>query len=368
MKICYVITKADEIGGAQIHIRDLSKSLLKDGHTPVVITGEKGLLVDYLYEMGIEVYVVNDLQRSISIKKDIRALWKILKVLKRVKPDIVSLHSSKAGALGRIACALLNIKVIFTAHGWAFANGVDEKEKKKYIRIEKFLSRFANKIITVSKQDKNLAIKYKVASEHRQVVIHNGMYDLPIESERNLSERSSDICNLVMVARFSEQKDHKTLFKALEQLRNEKWHLHLIGKGPGLEENIKLVESLNLSNKITFLGERNDVDKYLLKMDIFLLIANWEGFPRSILEAMRSSLPIIASDVGGVSEAINDAINGYLIPRGDSDLLTERLKNLIQDKGLRASIGVRNRADYIKYFTFEAMYRKTLQLYLEVTK
>lgn len=368
MKICYVITKADEIGGAQIHIRDLSKNLLKDGHTPVVITGEKGLLVDYLHEMGVEVHVVNDLQRAISIIKDFSALWKILRLLKSIKPDIVSLHSSKAGVLGRIACTLLNIKVIFTAHGWAFANGVDEKEKRKYIKIEKFLSKLANKIITVSKQDKNLAIKYKVASEQKQIVIHNGMYDLSIEKDHNLQDRNSDVCQLVMVARFSEQKDHKTLFKALEHLRNENWHLNLIGKGPSLEENIKLVESLNLSNKITFLGERNDVDEYLLRMDIFLLIANWEGFPRSILEAMRSSLPIIASDVGGVSEAITDAKNGYLIPRGDYELLNERLGSLIRDTELRTSMGIKNRSDYIKYFTFEAMYRKTLQLYLEVIK
>ena len=367
MKICYIITKADEIGGAQIHIRDLSKNLLKDGHIPVVITGEKGLLVDYLSEMGVEVYVVHDLQRAISVRRDLGALFKLSRLIKKIKPDLVSLHSSKAGVLGRIACAL-NVRVVFTAHGWAFANGVAENEKRKYIKIERFFSKFSNKIITVSEQDKKLALKYKVATDHKQVVIHNGMYDLSVEKDCNILDGENDVCNLVMVARFSEQKDHKTLFRALECLRNEKWHLHLIGKGPDLEDNIRIVESLNLSSRITFLGERNDVDEYLLKMDIFLLIANWEGFPRSILEAMRSYLPIIASDVGGVSEAIIDTENGYLIPRGDYKLLAERIKSLIRDTELRTSMGIKNRADFIKHFTFDSMYRKTLKLYLEVIK
>ena len=367
MKVCYVITKADEIGGAQIHIRDLSKNLLKDGHIPVVITGEKGLLTDYLTAMGVEVHVIEDLQREISITKDSKALIRLVRLLKQIRPDIVSLHSSKAGILGRIACRILNIKVLFTAHGWAFANGVCEREKKKYIKIERFFSSFANRIITVSEQDKKLALDYKVASDNKQVVIHNGMYDVS-NLVKNKTHTNADTINLIMVARFSEQKDHSTLYQSLSRLQHYNWHLNLVGKGPLLEENKKAVEELGLSERISFLGERDDVDQLLFQMDIFLLIANWEGFPRSILEAMRSSLPVIASDVGGVNEAIKDGVNGYLIPKGCIKSLTEKLSVLIESSEKRREMGGVNRSDFVKNFTFESMYQKTLKVYFEAIK
>ena len=363
MKVCYIITKADEIGGAQIHIRDLSKRLLQDGHEPVVITGEEGLLTDFLKDIGVKVYVVEVLKREISIKNDLKALVKIIKCLKKIKPNLVSLHSSKAGIIGRVACSVLKLKVIFTAHGWAFANGVENKGK--YIRIERFFSKFADRIITVSAQDKELALKYNVACDEQQVVIHNGMYDIQYPKK---TKNISDTINLIMVARFSEQKDHKTLFESLYRIKSLNWHLHLVGKGPELEKFIKLSEELGLSKKITFHGERNDVDKLLFEMDVFLLIANWEGFPRSILEAMRSSLPVIASDVGGTSEAIKDGINGYLIPKGCSKTLEIRLSELIHSQSKRAKFGNQNRDDFINHFTFDSMYKKTFNVYSEIAK
>ncbi|EML0243854.1 glycosyltransferase, partial [Vibrio harveyi] len=232
MKIIFVITKADEIGGAQVHVRDLSILAKKDNHDVTVIVGESGRLVYQLEKEGVPVIIVPELQRDINIIKDIKCIYKLSRVIARLDPDLITLHSSKAGVVGRIVAGLLRKRVVFTAHGWAFADGVDAKRKKLYIKIEKTLTKFTNKIITVSEQDKKLALENGVACDERQVVIHNGVHNQVCSTKY---DKDNAITRLVMVARFSEQKDHETLFYALARITHLPWELDLVGKGPKLE-------------------------------------------------------------------------------------------------------------------------------------
>lgn len=362
MKICFVITKADEIGGAQIHIRDLTYHLLKDGCNPYVIVGESGALVNELRKNNIPVYIVKDLVREINPLKDTKSILEIRKLFKIISPDLISLHSSKAGIIGRLAAKSLNIPVIFTAHGWSFANGVRKKEEILYRFIEKKMTPLATKIITVSAQDKKLAIKYGVANSEQQIVIHNGMPKLPtlIPSK---PKKEGAYTSLISVARFSNQKDHRTLFLALSQLKKFPWTLNLVGKGPLLDGAKQMVKEYDIEDKVFFLGERGDVAELLANSDIFLLISNWEGFPRSILEAMRAGLPVIASDVGGVSESVIHKETGYLVERGNVEDVKSKIESLLIDPMLCSNYGSAGMLRYNENFTFDAMYDKTKKLY-----
>ncbi|EPL6455568.1 glycosyltransferase family 4 protein [Providencia rettgeri] len=365
MNIIYIITKANEIGGAQIHVRDLSTAMKELGHNVTVIVGESGALTEQLHTNKIDYIIEPTLVRNISPIKDLICTIKLRSMLKKLSPDIVTLHSSKAGIIGRLALIRTGIPCIFTAHGWAFADGISGKRKKLYILIERIFSNFCDKIIAVSNQDKNLAIKYKVATNNKQVVIHNGIPDLSIKSS---SERtSSSIIRIITVARFSEQKDHITLLKALSKISSTNWTLDLVGQGP-LESHIKsLANELNLNDKVNFLGERHDVNKLLSLSDIFILPSNWEGLPISIIEAMSLSLPIIASDVGGVNEMVT-SFNGYLIPRGDSDKMSEAITELIDNRNKRISMGRKSREIYSESFNFQQMLTQTCNLYYQVSK
>ncbi|MEY0243211.1 glycosyltransferase family 4 protein [Providencia rettgeri] len=365
MKIVYIITKADEIGGAQIHVRDLSIAMTQLGHQVTVIVGEIGALTEQLEDSGINYIVEPKLIRNISPLKDIICTIKLRSILKQLSPDIVSLHSSKAGIIGRSALIGTKIPCIFTAHGWAFADGVSKQHKKLYIFIEKLFSKFCNKIVTVSNQDKNLAIKYKVASSAKQIVIHNGMPDKSFEFSKK--SKLSDTIDIICIARFSEQKDHTSLFKALAKITSLNWSLNLVGKGPLESEMKKLAKELQISNKISFLGERHDVSKLLSSSDIFILPSNWEGLPRSIIEAMSFSLPIIASDVGGVSEMVSPS-NGFLIPRGDINEMSSALRILIKNQDIRIRMGNISREIYCRSFNFQQMLDKTHNLYLQVSR
>ncbi|WP_449555187.1 glycosyltransferase family 4 protein [Lelliottia amnigena] len=364
MKVLFVITKADEIGGAQIHIRDLSTRLIEDECEVEVIVGEDGALVSELTNRNIPVHIVPTLVRNIDPIKDFKTILSIRALIKELKPDLISLHSSKAGIVGRLAAALTKVPVIFTAHGWAFANGVGKKQQQLYIFIEKMMAPLAKKIITVSKQDKELALKYNVASHEKQVVIHNGMPELDLNpKEKSLTPNKNKTINMISVARFSEQKDHKTMFLALSELTDLDWRLQLVGKGPLLEQYQQLAAELGIAKRIEFMGERHDVAQLLSNSDIFLLISNWEGFPRSILEAMRAGISVIASDVGGSSESLIDNETGFLIKRGDVRMLKDKIRYLIENPNLREQLGAAGYARYKANFTFEAMYTKTKALY-----
>ncbi|HEX6433316.1 MAG TPA: glycosyltransferase, partial [Gemmatimonadales bacterium] len=167
-------------------------------------------------------------------------------------------------------------------------------------------------------------------------------------------------------ARYEPQKDHTTLLHALGGLQNEAWELDLIGDGPLRLQTEALADSLGVRNRIHFLGQRKDVAQLLARAQISLLVSNWEGFPLSILESMRAGLPVVASNVGGVAESVQDDATGYLVPQAGVDQLRDRIGRLLRDPELRARLGTAGRRRFEQHFTLDEMVRKTLTVYQDV--
>lgn len=362
-KILYLITQGI-LGGAQTHVCHLALHL-KEKFDVHVAMGVKGPLFDKLNTEGVSVYYIPSLVREISPGKDFIALLQLIKLLKDIRPDLISTHSSKAGILGRLAARLLGIPSIFTAHGWAFTEGVSNKKRKFYIKTEKMAARWASKIICVSEYDRQLALGSGVGSKNQLVTIHNGM---PLIPGHQLADPSRENpVRLIMVARLSDQKDHRLLFEALAGVSvNKNFVVDLVGDGPLFSQHKEIARQMGLTGIVNFWGARTDVPELLSKAQGFLLISKWEGFPRSILEAMRAGLPVIASDVGGTRESVIDGETGFLVPRGDADTLRDRLLQLINDTELRVRMGRKGRERFLKHFTFERMLAKTIEVYEDV--
>jgi glycosyltransferase involved in cell wall biosynthesis len=364
-RILYIITLAN-LGGAQVHLFDLISSLPKHIISYVAI-GEKGWLYDQLKKQGVIVYNVESLVRQIAPIHDVKAVLQLNQIIKDVRPDIIHCHSSKAGFLGRISAKMCGVPTVFTAHGWAFTEGVSTKKRLLYKTLEKLAAKWTTKIICVSEYDRNLGLTAIADGADKLVIIHNGV----VEFGEEIRKRSSANCErlrLIMVARFSSPKDHALLLKAVVMLRREniRMTITLVGDGPNLEASKILASELGISEDVYFAGAKSDVNKILVDHDVFVLISNWEGFPISIIEGMRQGLPVVASDVGGVNEAVIDGETGFLIPRGDTDTLVARLRELHQNKELRKVMGHKGRKRFEEYFTINIMTSKTVDVYRNV--
>lgn len=362
MKIAFCITRMDEYGGAQVHLRDLCLWLKGQGHDPVVLSGWLGKVSDFLQSQDIECIEIPDLQRAIHPVKDFRAFVQIRDALKRVNPDIVACHSSKAGLLGRLAAKVCGLPVTFTAHGWAFTVGVSPVARIIYWVLEKIASYFTDRIITVSQYDRNLGIKFHIAHLRHITAIHNGMPMIPPVLR---SIKSHQPLNLLMVARIGAQKDHHRLLRVLWGCLDIDWTLNLVGGGDDLELR-QMVDKMGFADRVHFMGEREDVPDLMVAADVFLLISNWEGLPLSILEAMRAGLPVIASHVGGVSEAVVHQKTGWVVPAGQDAPLLDALQTLLPDRLRLMDMGRAGRARFEEKFTFQMMAQQTLAVYESV--
>lgn len=365
MRIAYTITRSDDLGGAQIHVRDLASALARSGHDVVVLAGGGGVLAGQLEDRGVPVVTLRHMARPIRPVADLRALRELTGHLRRLRPDLISTHSSKAGILGRIAGRRLGIPTITTAHGWLFDHPPVGRRQKMVWSIEKSVAPLAQRIVTVCESDRRLAIDSSVSDAARLVTIHNAMPDV---DEGLRANPDGDPPRLLMVARFAPQKDHATLFRALATLLDLDWKLDLVGTGPQEVSVRSLAGALGLSDRIRFLGMREDVPELIAASQLYLLISHWEGFPRSILEALRGGLPVVATDVGGVREAVVDGETGFVVPENDDVLLADRLKALLQDADLRRTLGWAARGHYEAHFTFDRLVEETLSLYKTVVR
>lgn len=360
--ILFVITRSDEIGGAHVHVRDLSLWLQSRGYQVSIVVGGSGFYIEHLRDHGLHVYPCRSMGRAINPVRDIKALIQLRRLIVGLAPDLVSLHSAKAGLLGRIlVCLGLNTPCLFTAHGWSFADGIAPLQKLLYLHIERWASQYCKLIITVCQSDLTLAIESRVAQASQLICIHNGMPDLP--QPARLPWSRSRCLYLISVARFESQKDHHTMISALSQLSAFDWHLNLIGDGSGRQSIEHYVMEMGLQDRISFLGRSNCVAELLASSDLFLLISHWEGFPRSILEAMRSGLPVIASDVGGVHESVQLGVNGWLIPPSNPVALKNALLEAFHNPSMLAEFGQAGRALFEQKFEFQSMAAKTESVY-----
>lgn len=364
LKICYIITLPD-LGGAQTYVKIILENSARYNIEPVLMTGREGWLTEQSRQLGIKTVIIKDMVREISPLRDIKAAWVIYNQLKKIKPDLVHCNSSKAGIVGRFAASLAGVPAIFTAHGWAFTDGVESKKRYLYRTIENIAGYMTKQIICVSDYDRQLGIRKLPAHAKKMVTIHNAITDdAPVRDweKHPLGKK----INCIVVARFSPQKRNIKLLYLLRQMLDMNMNVTMtfIGDGPDLSHAKTEAAKLNLHNAVIFRGARSDVPQLLPRYDVFVLLSNWEGFPISILEAMRAALPVIASDVGGVKEAVEEGKSGWLIDENEKKFIEVFQRIISNDISLSKS-GNEGRILYKNRFTTARMMDRIVQIYLE---
>ena len=360
MKILYCITSSSW-GGAQLHVYELCRYERQRGNEIVFIVGNQGLLLEKIRLLpGKKVIVVPSLKRSISPLNDIKATIELRRIFIREHPDIIHLHSSKAGTLGRIAARGLNAKVVFTVHGWAFTEGISSKFNKRIFRfIECYVARFTDLFICVSDYDRQLGIKYHVLNKKIPVrTIHNGA---PTITSEKINYSVHTPIKFIMIARFSPQKDQEILIKAVSKLPRNSFFLTFVGDGETLSRCQSLVKELGLAKQVNFVGFKKDISSYLVENDVYILTTHYEGLPISVIEAMSYGLPVIVSDVGGDNELVISGKNGFLIHSQKE--LERSLDHFIHTPELIKKMGKNSLSLFLKQFTLQKQLLDTHNLY-----
>ncbi len=284
---------------------------------------------------------------------DIKAIFNLCKIVKKYNIDIISTHSGKDAWLGSIVGKITNKKVIRTRHLQTPINSTVSYN-------------LSTKIVAVSKQVENY-LKEKGVKKDKLTTIYTGIDTEKfkpgngiLKKELNL-DKNSIIIGIVAVLRNA--KRHKDLIEAITQIDNSNIHLIIVGSGPQ-EENIKkIILEKNISEKITMLGHREDVEKILPDFDIFVLPSNMEALGTSILEASSCGVPCIGSKVGGIPECIIDNKTGFLFENQNIDDLKAKINILIKDKNKRKEFAKSARELILKNFSVSSMVNNTQQLY-----
>lgn len=360
-RVLLVITRGER-GGAQIHVHDLVLGL-RDRVDFTVVLGEAGFLAPALERAGIAVELEPALVREIDPQRDLAALRGIRRRIQELRPHLVHTHSTKAGLLGRLAAWSRGVPVVHTAHAWSFSDGLSWKRKSWAIPVEAVAGRMTDRFITVSDADREVGTRWGVAREAQVRVIHNGVPDGAPMARPGETEGPPVVA---MVARMAPPKDHALMLEAMAGL-SAPWELWFIGDGPDRGALEARARSLGVHERVRWWGVRADVPALLAQAHVFALISRQEGFPLAILEGMRAGLPVVASDVGGVAEAVRDAETGFLVPRGEAAVLRERLGSLLTDPELRVRLGDRARNEFVTRFSVQTMLDATERVYRELS-
>jgi len=310
-----------------------------------------GMVAEELVQKGINVHVL-------GIEK--YGKWKNIKklacILKKSNVHILHMHGAFASKIGVVAALLAGVPVKIVHIHTTFYN-LNWKNQL----IDKFLRNFVDRIVYISKSSLESFKKEGYKNGEKSVIIYNGVR-IPVKNNE-IEKKSGLIC--AVVASLSPQKGHKYLLRAIHQLKEYgvRVKLWIIGGGPLKGKLENLVQELNISDQVEFLGIRNDVGHLLNEADIFILPSIREGMSLAIAEAMAHGKAIIASKVGGIPELIKDGQTGLLVESANAEKMAEKVSCLINDCELRRNLGRQASLAYARRFTLDAMIGKIDNLY-----
>ena len=389
-KVLRIIARLN-IGGPAIHTILLSEGLDKGRFETVLACGrpekDEGDMAYLAEEKGVRPVIIPELGRNLNMRNDIIAFWKLFRLIKREEPDIIHTHTAKAGTLGRLAGMLYNVVyslqsivhreknclLVHTFHGHVLHSYFGRIKSGFFIWIERFLAIFTDKIIAVSESVKRDLIVLKVACPHKIVVVPLGL-----ELERYLNIENNgytkrDYKSIGIIGRLVPVKNHKMFLDAAKRLKdifgsNQKVRFLIVGDGPLRVELERYAEELGIGQDIIFTGWIKDLEKIYSELDIVALTSLNEGTPVALIEAQAAARPCVATEVGGVTDVIEEGKTGLLVSSQDTREFIQALIKLLSDSTLMRTMGRYGRDRVKNRFSRERLIKDVESLYLDVRK
>jgi glycosyltransferase involved in cell wall biosynthesis len=386
IKIVHIITRMDRGGSAQNTL--LTCVALSGSYEQVLIYGlslesqmtelerravEKG--IHEAEQRGVRIIRLSSLVRRVDPVRDLSALFSLWRIMIREKPDLVHTHTSKAGILGRCAARLAGVPaVVHTPHGHVFYGHFSSPASKIYFLFERIMACFTDRLIALTHGERDDYLALSVGNPKKIVTIHSGVdVDHYLHAKVNIQGKRKSLGlkpeGLVVgtVGWLLPIKGPMYLLEAMDEV----WRKHpdailvYVGKGDLEGELRQEASRMGVSEKVRFLGWRDDVHEILPVLDIFVLPSLNEGMGRVLVEAMAAGRPIVASNVGGIPDLIYQGENGFLVPPADSKALARKVAFLISNPDTRREMGEGGRRMAVRFGT-DSMVQKIDQLYLDV--
>ncbi|MBI1888490.1 MAG: glycosyltransferase family 4 protein [Candidatus Spechtbacteria bacterium] len=402
-KILFVITQS-EIGGAQRYLLELAPYLASRGHQIAIAAGEGDGEMFAEFELKImnqesRSYHIPHLTRNLNPLSDIRALFSVLKIIKKERPDVLFLQSTKAGFIGSLAAKLFMIhdsrfviRVVYRIGGWSFCDPRPWWMNQILFWMEKISACWKDVVIVNSEYDRQLALQKRIVSAERVVKIYNGIEPDRLKFLSKEQARNSILSKLFTTSPPSpllrkERGEKKLLIigaianlyatKGIEYLIeaakissqlpiiNYQLLFVVIGEGKELPKLESLIRKYNLEDTFFLAGRMSNASQYLKAFDVFVLPSVKEGFPWVLLEAMAAEIPIVATSVGAIPEIIEDGKDGFLVPPKNSQALAEKIALLvsIQNSDDRLSF-VYSSKEKLKQFSLQKMLEESEKVIL----
>jgi len=369
IKIIFVITGTG-VGGAEKMLYHTIKGLNPVRYTARLCSlKKKGEVACRLEEEGVEVYSLNmrDDATLAGWLDSFRALVLLVRYFMRERPAVIHSFLFRANILARIAGYLTGVPVIISS---VRVMGGEMKWQHFIDRVTAFM---ADHFVAVSNGVKEHLMRNAHLPERTVSTIYNGIVagnsaGFDLSALMNQIGLTADERILMTAGRLHRQKGYDLLLQALSVVQQSFSGVKLLILGEGEEEKSlkKLAHSLEISEKVLFLGLRSDVDRLLQCSELFVLPSRWEGFPNVLLEAMAAGKPVVATAVGGVRELVVDEVTGILVPPQDETALADAIMLLLSDKKRALAMGAAGRKRVLQRFSMDAMLSKTEALYHEL--
>ncbi len=388
-KVLRIINRFN-LGGPTYNAGYLTKYLPNNFETKLIGGNNEKSEADSLFileSIGVEGIIIGEMGRSINPLNDWYAFKKIRKIIKEYNPDIVHTHASKAGTLGRLAAWLSGVPVIVhTYHGHIFHSYFSPVKTYVFKIIERFLARKSNAIIVISQSQKHdLCTKFKIVPEKKTHVIPLG-FDLNRFSVNQAEKKalfrthykisSTDIL-VVIVGRLAPVKNHEMFLKVVKAVKKNQSDKNIrfmvIGDGEtrksieqkAIDMGISISTPEKQENKATiiFTSWIREIENVYAAADISVLTSLNEGTPVSLIESLAAGVPVVSTNVGGISDFVVEGVHGFLTKVEQTDLFAQRIIELANNENLRQQMAENGKKQVISLFGYERLVTDVTNLY-----
>lgn len=365
-----VVHVAEAAGGVERYLY----ALLKNSDSQKI---ENYLIASQHYEMGkFKKYVSGEYQLQMAhaacFKNDKATVKQIKKIVKQIKPDIVYAHSTKAGALTRIALMGCGIPVIYNPHGWAFNMAQSRKKELAYRLIEKVQIPFTKKVVCISEAEMQSAVQKHICSKDKIEIITNGIdFDL-LDKVQPVTRRDlgipGDAFVVGQIGRLSEQKSPDVFVEMAEKIKKTIPNSFFVMVGDGkLEGKVRqLIKAKGLEDSFLITGWVDNPTGYLNCFDVATLLSRWEGFGLALVEYMYCGVPLVSTKVDAIPYVVDDGIDGLLVEPNSANEAAQAVTRIYEDPALANMLVTNGMIMAKEKYDIHRVVKQTQQLYQDV--